>query len=155
SGRGDELREAFSQVVSIAVDASADFLLVAGDCFDSHFVGQSTIEFALSELKRFGRPAVLLPGNHDHAGEATIFERLRAAGPHPNVILLDSPEGTRVRLPDLDVEVWGRAHLGKDFAPLGSPPTRGSASWQIALAHGHVVPRGRSSQASYQIAGED
>jgi DNA repair exonuclease SbcCD nuclease subunit len=64
-----------------------------------------------------------------HAGR----RRPSAASPGAEV-----PES--VIFPELDLEVWGRAHRDYgDMPPFADPPPR-TTRWRIALAHGHFEP---------------
>ena len=46
-------------------------------------------------------------------------------------------------LPELDLEIWGRAHMDyTDMSPLADPRRR-TTRWQLAAAHGHYVDEPR------------
>jgi DNA repair protein SbcD/Mre11 len=149
--RRAEVEAAFARVIDLALEQDVDFLMVAGDLFDNAFVLDETLDFAMREIARLGRPAIVLPGNHDHAGPGSVYERIPPARRPSNLALLECAAGEVLALDGLEVEVWGRAHADEHFSPLRPIPPRGEAPWQLALAHGHLVPAGSASSASYQI----
>src|SRR5262249_61246384 len=84
-------------------------------------------------------PGVLLPGNHDPAVPEAVYRH----GPLTdvaNLYVLGVTHGEAVVFPELDLEIWGRAHRDYgDMIPLEAARPR-STRWQIALAHGHYEP---------------
>jgi DNA repair exonuclease SbcCD nuclease subunit len=91
-------------------------------------------------LHDYGRPVVILPGNHDPAVPESAHHRagLAALG---NVTVLGISRRHAVVYPDLALEIWGRAHRDyEDMSPLGTARPR-RTRWQVALAHGHYEPR--------------
>lgn len=73
-GRAEERRDDFLQAFKRAVDFTVapenqiDFVVIAGDFFDSSHPSAELVNFAVQQLKRLQRediPAVAVPGNHD------------------------------------------------------------------------------------------
>jgi DNA repair exonuclease SbcCD nuclease subunit len=65
-------RLALSNLVSLALEERVDFVLIAGDLFDSDASDMSSFRFAAAEFQRLGReqiPVYLIRGNHDSLGE--------------------------------------------------------------------------------------
>ena len=60
---------------------------------------------------------------------------------HDNVHVIDDRSDTVCQLPELDLEVWGRATVDHypGFRPLTEEPPRGDAGWRIGVAHGHFA----------------
>ena len=139
------LHDSFRSVVDLALREQADLLVVAGDFIDNARVRRETLEFAAAEISRAGMPVVITPGNHDHVGPGTVYDRIDFRALAPNLRLMRSAAGETVALEQLDVELWGRAHTEQDprFSPFGDAPPRGDAAWQIAVGHGplHSSPR--------------
>jgi DNA repair exonuclease SbcCD nuclease subunit len=80
-------------------------------------------------------PVVILPGNHDCLGSASVYLRGGLAEPE-NVHVLGITADA-VSFPRFDLEIWGRAHADHaNMSPLGEPRGRTTAR-QIAVAHGH------------------
>jgi hypothetical protein len=54
---------------------------------------------------------------------------------------------------DLDLDIWGRPHCSyADFRPMEHVPPRGRATWQVAMAHGHLTRGPADLQRAYPIA---
>jgi len=116
-------------------------MVIAGDFFDHARVRQETLDFAVEQLARLERPVVIAPGNHDHVGPGSIYDRIDFEARAPGVRVIRVPEGESIAVDGLPVEVWGRAHTEQDpaFAPFRNPPPRGEAPWQIGAGHGHFL----------------
>jgi DNA repair exonuclease SbcCD nuclease subunit len=124
----------------------AEFVLVAGDLFDSTTVDKSTVSAACDAIGRIGVPVLAIPGNHDHGGPGSIWEqaffRREQEALAPNLSVLLAPEPVRLdravilpcpllrRATIGDPTAWLRAPEVLDALPAGLP--------RIVLAHGAV-----------------
>ncbi len=149
-------------IAALAAQHGVDAVLVAGDAFDDHHVGDRTLHQTMEALKGFPGPWVFLPGNHDAALAHGVWTRLRAMGLPANVIVADVPEPVRA---------WGDRAVVLP-APLrrrreaidqtewfdAAPSSEGTA--RVGLAHGtvegtlpeaagahNVIPRTRADTA--------
>lgn len=52
-------------------------ILVAGDLFHSNGIDDRVLLAALERIGRMALPVIAIPGNHDHAGAASVWERKR------------------------------------------------------------------------------
>jgi DNA repair exonuclease SbcCD nuclease subunit len=126
------------RVLSAAAAANADVVVLVGDTFDNNRQAAQLIERAIRTMGEFGRPIVILPGNHDPLTPDSVYRRANLSLA-PNVSVLGFTTDEAVGFPGLDLEVWGRAHLDyADMRPLQTPRSR-STRWQLAAAHGHYV----------------
>src|SRR5258706_149341 len=60
-------RRAFANIVDLAIEEGAAFVVIAGDLYDGSWKDQSTGQFAVSQLARLSRAgvrAVIAFGNH-------------------------------------------------------------------------------------------
>lgn len=140
----DRMHDGFRAVVDLALAEDADALLIAGDFFDNDDADH-VVEFATSEIRRFGRPTLLVPGNHDPMDPGALYWRHDFEALAPNLSIIRDPEGEIIEVDGLDLVAWGRAYLTSDhfeFRPLGGLPARLDRRWHIALAHGHYFPAG-------------
>jgi exonuclease SbcD len=67
-------RDAFANLIGLAIDESVDFMIIAGDLYDGNWKDHNTgLYFAkqMGRLKRAGIPVYLLYGNHDAESEMT------------------------------------------------------------------------------------
>lgn len=137
----DQLHENFGRVIDVAIREEVDFALVAGDFFDNARVWEDTLTFAAEQISRVDAPFVIAPGNHDHVGPHSVYDRIDFAEHAPNLHVMRVPEGETFAIEDLEVEIWARSHteLLPDFQPFSSPPPRGEAAWQLGAGHGHFI----------------
>jgi len=63
------------RLAQIANESRAEFVLVAGDLFDSPHATKSTVAAACSAIGAIGIPVFAIPGNHDHGGAGSLWEQ--------------------------------------------------------------------------------
>jgi DNA repair protein SbcD/Mre11 len=145
--------EQVSIVAALAADLAAGVLLIAGDFFDHMQVSEATLAATADALSQVPAPVVILPGNHDPYMEGSPY--LRAdLGAHVHV--LSAPGGETCHLAGLDLDIWGRPHTSfADFRPMSGIPPRGAATWQVAMAHGHLTRGPADLRRAYLIAPEE
>jgi DNA repair exonuclease SbcCD nuclease subunit len=84
--------EALDRIGHAARTHGCSAILVAGDLFHSNEVEDRVLVTALEKIGRMGLPVIAIPGNHDHAGAASIWERKRfqkeRASLAPNLVLV-------------------------------------------------------------------
>jgi len=127
-----------------AVEHHAEFILVAGDLFDTPTVTKATVSAACSAIGRLGIPVLAIPGNHDHGGPASIWEQAffqrEQASLAPNFRILLKPEPVELdsvvifpcpllrRAESVDPSAWLRS-LDAAANPFGEKA-------RVVLAHG-------------------
>jgi len=150
------LEEGFRRVIDAGLRAEVDLVLIAGDFFDNARVKEETLRFAASEIARAQVPVVIAPGNHDHVGPGSVYDRIDLAALAPNLRLLRVPDGESVAIEALDVEIWGRSHTELDprFSPFEGAPSRGEAAWQLGIGHGHYIHPRAALHHSFHIRRE-
>jgi DNA repair exonuclease SbcCD nuclease subunit len=81
----------------VAAD-NAEFVVVAGDVFETNRVRPRTVGRALEAMATIPVPVFLLPGNHDPLDAATVYRSPTFLRSVPsNVVVLDRPEPLDVR----------------------------------------------------------
>ena len=70
--RRNELRAAFTSMMTYARMNSADLILIAGDVFDGDYVGRETIALLVREFEKFGRTFF----SKEHFTESVDFQKL-------------------------------------------------------------------------------
>ena len=75
----------------VARERGCDFIVAAGDNFESNMVSDITFRRAEAVFAHLGVPLVLLPGNHDPASPDSILSRLieDSSAAKQSVIVLD------------------------------------------------------------------
>jgi DNA repair exonuclease SbcCD nuclease subunit len=126
------------KVLGTAAQLNADVVLLAGDSFDNHRQPEGLLERAAQILRDYARPVVVLPGNHDPLTPDSVYRR-GGLGSIPNVSILGLNVDETVTFSELDLGIWGKAHVDyTDMCPLANPGQR-AMRWHIAAAHGHYV----------------
>ncbi len=126
------------KVLAAAHEVQANVVLLAGDSFDNHRQPSDLLERAAQMLRDYGKPVVILPGNHDPLTPDSVYRRA-GLGEIANVKILGLNVDKAVLFPELELEIWGHAHFDyTDMSPLANPRPR-TTRWQLAAAHGHYV----------------
>ena len=105
-------RDAFDQLVGLAIQEQVAFLIIAGDLYDGDWRDYKTGLFFVSQVGRLhkaGIPVYLLYGNHD--AESQITRRLTLP---ENVSVFNSRKPQSFRLDDLDVVLHGQSFRQRD-----------------------------------------
>ncbi|MHB9839684.1 metallophosphoesterase family protein [Paraburkholderia terrae] len=100
-------REAFSKLISEAIDQQVDFMVIAGDLYDGTWKDHNTgIYFCkeMGRLKKVGIPVFLLFGNHDAESEMTKKLQLP-----DNVFVFESRKAMTFQPEGLSVALHGRS----------------------------------------------
>lgn len=132
--------DAIRTIGALARTQECDFVVVAGDVFESNLVASQTVRRSLEAMAAIELPVYLLPGNHDPLDAVTIyrsrlFERLRPANVHvldvagvheiaPEVELVAAPWRSKAPLTDLVAQV---------VRPLATAP---DGVLRIVVGHG-------------------
>lgn len=132
-------QRALSAVVDGVHTLNADALLIAGDVFDNARISDALLEFFVSEMARAVVPAIILPGNHDLYDYASLYLRAPFAAASENLRIIRDTHGETLTLPELTLDVWGRAMASHTpaFRPLAGVPTERNGNWLVGIAHGH------------------
>lgn len=154
-------RKAFANVVNLAIEEGAAFVVIAGDLYDGAWKDQSTGQFAISQLARLTRAgirAVIAFGNHDAESRVT-----RHLTPPEGVYKLKNSRCETVLFDDLGVAVHGRSYKDaattENIAATYCPPVPGMLNVAIL----HTALDGHEGHANYapcslgelQAAGHD
>jgi DNA repair exonuclease SbcCD nuclease subunit len=160
TGQHQERRELseqrFRRVIDVGIAEQVDLFVIAGDFFDHARVHEETLRFAAEQIARIEVPTVIVPGNHDHVGNGSVYDRIDLTSIAQNLIITRNVEGETLSFPDLDLELWGRSHLEHDpaFSPFVDAPGRGDAPWHIAVGHGHYLHPRSGDHPSFHIREE-
>lgn len=135
--------DAITRLGELAQENSAQFIVVAGDVFESNQLSRITLVRTCDALKALPVPVYLLPGNHDPLDGSSIFntEEINSAGKHVIVLRNTDP----VPVPGLDdVEVIGVPWFSKRptsdlCGDLLSDLEPSPGVTRIVVAHGQVT----------------
>lgn len=105
-------REAFDQLIGLAIEEQVAFLIIAGDLYDGDWRDYKTGLFFAAQMGRLnqaGIPCFLLYGNHD--AESQITRRLVFP---ENVRAFGSRKPETITLEELDVALHGQSFRQRD-----------------------------------------
>lgn len=137
--RRNETWGTFARICRTASEEGVDFLLIAGDLFDSHYCSVQDI-LGVSEL--FAGiapiPVFVIAGNHDPLGDKSVYHWVKWPS---NVHLFDAGQFKPIELADKNITIWGRSWDRKeDCDPVALPtPQEGR---NILLHHGDLDREG-------------
>jgi DNA repair exonuclease SbcCD nuclease subunit len=134
--------DAIEQLGKLAQDHDADFIVVAGDVFESNQLKGLTVDRTIEALKEVRVPIFLLPGNHDPLDASSIFStpKFKAAGERILVIRDTEP----LSVPGLDgVQVvgapWRTKHPSSDLcADMLAKLEPSDDKLRVAVCHGQT-----------------
>jgi DNA repair exonuclease SbcCD nuclease subunit len=143
----DASRQAFDNLIALAIDEACGLLVIAGDVFDGRWRDYRTGQFFVDRMRKLreaGIRVVMIAGNHD--AENRFAARLELAD---NVTVLSSKRPETVRLEALGIAVHGRSFPQRDVTDniaLDYPPPV-AGLFNIGLLHTGCT--GRDGHASY------
>ena len=140
-------RQAFDRVVELCLEERVDFLIVAGDLFDTEVKDFHAALAAAAQLRRLDQaniPVYLILGNHDSREEMTRHVPWPA-----NVTLFDHKRPQTVRHPTLPVALHGMSYPKREVTENLVPdyPAPVAGCFNIGLLHTNAG--GNSQHAAY------
>lgn len=145
--------EAAQRVFDLAVEKKADFIVVAGDVFDTGTPAPSVIQRAVEFLRDAPVPTYFISGNHDPLAEGSVWINQTFQGALetvPNIHIAYESEPISVR--DGDALLFPcpvTAQHSREDATAWIPSAERSADQaRIGLAHGHWKGYWQSQQSS-------
>lgn len=127
-----ELLAVPEKLADICLSRQCDLVLLAGDLFDGAYSRES-YRVLYASLERMAVPVFISPGNHDHCGVDSPWER--EIWPE-NVRIFTKERLEAVVLPELNCRIYGAGYQGMDCSGLldGFIP-EGPEKYQIGLLH--------------------
>jgi DNA repair exonuclease SbcCD nuclease subunit len=131
------------RLTAVAHEKRCDAILVAGDLFHSNDVDDKTVTKALEHIGRMRLPVVAIPGNHDHAGAGSVWERRcfveESARLAPNLrVVLKAQQCLTVEGVDVLCSPVLQRMQGTDLAELGALGARDGRP-RLGLVHASTV----------------
>ncbi|NYT61099.1 DNA repair exonuclease [Alcaligenaceae bacterium] len=140
-------RDAFTNLVNLAIEEQVDFMVIAGDLYDGNWKDHNTglyFSQAMGRLKKADIPVYLLYGNHDAENEMT--KRLLLPD---NVFVFDSRKPSTFLLDRLGVALHGRsfkdAATVENLAASYPEPVKGLVNIGVL----HTALEGNAAHANY------
>ncbi len=143
--RRNELRAAFTSMMTYVRVNQIDILLIAGDLFDSDFVTRETIGIILREFERCRARVFIAAGNHDPLTPDSVYAK---EGIFPeNVHIFKGEELEKVSIDELSVDVYGYSFTSDRMyhTPFEDKKVEDPDRLNILVGHGDT----RSSSSVY------
>lgn len=107
--RRNELRAAFTSMMTYVRMNEVDILLIAGDLFDGDFATRETVGLIIRELEKCRAKVFITAGNHDFISRSSVYSK---EGIFPeNVFVFKDENVEKVSLDELGVDVYGFSFL--------------------------------------------
>jgi len=140
----------------------AEFVLVAGDLFDSITPSNANVSKAFERMGSWNVPVFIIPGNHDHGGPGSLWENdylvaeQRKLAPLVQVLLEKKPfvHGDVVIYPCPLLRRSDTADLTAWLRDPSVHPAEHTTKTRIILAHGTVQGFGSSADEEEDAPGE-
>ena len=136
--------DAIKEIGRRAKDHSVDFVVVAGDVFESNQVKPQTVLRALEALGSISVPVFLLPANHDPLDSASVYLSKTFADKKPDTVhVIETSEPIAVRGVDgaeiVGVPWYSKRQLTDAVAQATvSVEPCPSGTFRVMLAHGGI-----------------
>ncbi len=135
--------DAIARIGALAREHRVEFVVVAGDVFETNQVTRQTVLRACDALRSIDVPVFLLPGNHEQLDATSVFRQPTfARSAPPNVVVIDSTEPRRIDgRPGLEVVGAPRMTkrtLGDPLEPGYSALAPAPGVTRILVGHGIV-----------------
>lgn len=139
---GDWRFEAAQRVFDLALEKSVDFIVVAGDVFDTGTPSEPVIQRAVELLRDAPVPTYFISGNHDPLAEGSVwlnqkFQGALQAVPHVRIAYESEPIAVRGGDALLFPCPVKAQHSREDAAAWIPDSERSRDQARIGLAHGH------------------
>lgn len=133
-----ELENTFFRIIELCKTENIDFLLIAGDLFDTPFVAPALAERVISAISQIPETIVaIVPGNHDCACPGSVY--LKHRFPDNTVIFTSFLE--YIDFPNKHTRLWGAGFTERfESIPLLNQITEKSDSLiNLGVLHGELV----------------
>ncbi len=136
--RRNELRAAFTSMMTYARMNQVNLVLIAGDLFDNRYVTRETIALIKAEFAKMSCPIVIVPGNHDYAGEKSIWRKNVFS---ENVYVFTEEGLASFDFDEINTTVYGYAFTSPELtsAPFDGFGVEDEGRINILLAHCDMV----------------
>ena len=82
-----ELKNTFFRILGLCHENSVDFLLIAGDLFDSPFVDRETVREVASAMRDIPDTSIIITsGNHDCACAGSVYDTFMVQASHQAIV---------------------------------------------------------------------
>jgi len=126
----------FARICGRAKDEGVDFILIAGDLFDSHYcslqdlLGVSELFASLSPMSIY-----VIAGNHDPLGEKSVYHWVKWP---KNVYVFSSQQFEKIELEEKSLTIWGKSWDRKEDVKACAVPYINPDTKNLLMHHGDL-----------------
>ncbi len=143
--------ETFQRITALCRSEGVDFLLIAGDLFDSNEVSARLLNRVVRELRELAPIRVLLlPGTHDVLEEGSIYRGPAFSADDTNIFVFGlGGDSCQVG----EAAVHGHANTTKQGGvhPLSALTPDASVRWNVAAVHASLTIEGKHNPDDYLV----
>lgn len=151
--------QSLGTVLDLARTKKVDFVLIAGDLFDSNRISKRLLSDAVRCLELVKPLRVfVLPGNHDFLGASSIYntDEFQKLGDHVTILRDEKP----VTLPEMNLAIYGAPCFERysNASPAKSILKQPGTRFNVAVLHGSISARYGGNEAEddyYPVSEED
>ena len=141
----NEIENTFLRIINLCKTEKVDFLLIAGDLFESPFVSAEDASRIISAIGQIPDTIVAIsPGNHDYVCPGSVYLKYK----FPDNTIIFSSFMEYADFPEKGVRLWGAGFTDRfeNFALLKKPDDLDPQMINLCVLHGETVTDGSSSQ---------
>ena len=138
-----EIENTFYKIINLCKTEKVDFLLIAGDLFDSPY--QENAENIISAMSQIPETTIAIaPGNHDPACPGSVYLRYK----FPNNVVIFQGFGEYIDFPEKNVRLYGGGFTDRfeKISLMRSFEATSSDFINICILHADLVPESGASQ---------
>ncbi len=139
-----EIENTFFRIIKICETEKVDFLLIAGDLFDSPFVDTKDAEKIIFMMAQIPETVIAISaGNHDPACPGSVYTKHR----FPENVVVFQSFAEHIDFPQKNVRLWGAGFTDKfeNIPLIGGFEVPSSSFINIGVLHGDLVAEGSTS----------
>jgi len=149
-----QIKAAFQNLVSLAIDEHVDMVLIAGDLFDANQQPQANIDLVVEQfdlLAASNIPVCLIPGTHDCFDSGSIYRKVDFPAKCPTLTLFLDEGWNHREFAALGLTVYARPNLSNRSynSPLEGLTPSTQSRYHVALAHGAFNIPGHFAEDDY------
>lgn len=134
--------ESLQTLLQLAVEKKVNFVLIAGDLFDTNQVSKKYIQQATRLLQQARPlPIFVLPGNHDHYGPSSVYlqDEFLNLSKHVHVFSERKP----IVVPQFDLTLYPSPcfETRSNQSPISGMKKQVGTKYHVAVVHGSIPAR--------------
>ncbi len=154
-GKGERAREiqweTFRRITELCRSRNIEFLLIAGDLFDSNEVSDRLAGRVARELQELApMPVLILPGTHDVLDEGSVYRRELFKRDSSNIFVFGL-HGETCRVGNTAVHGYANITKQGGVHPLAGLAANREAIFNVAAVHGSLTIEGKHSPDDYVV----